>query len=53
MWFASNPQFYWELGDDTMVENALILIIKFLLFGLVTEAIIVFALILLVLKLSK
>ncbi len=36
-----------------MVENALILIIKFLLFGLVTEAIIVFALILLVLKLSK
>jgi len=40
-------------GGGTMIENALLGIIYLLLFGLVAETIIVFALIILVIILSK
>lgn len=36
-----------------MIEKALILVIKLLLFGLIAETIIVFALVLIILRLSK
>ena len=56
MWFATllNPQcLLREMGVVHMIEAALLEIIYLLLFGLVTETIVVFALIILVIILSK
>ena len=54
MWFATfNPQLSCEWGGGAMIEAILLEIIYLLLFGLVVETIIVFALVILVIILSK
>ena len=54
MWFATfNPWLVHEWGGGAIIEAVLLEIIYLLLFGLVVETIIVFALIILVIILSK
>lgn len=54
MWLATfNPQLSCERGGGAMIEAILLEIIYLLLFGLVVETIIVFALVILVIILSK
>ena len=53
MWFATfNPQLSCEWGGGAMIEAILLEIIYLLLFGLVVETIIVFALIIIIVFLS-
>ena len=51
MWFATfNPQLSCEWGGGAMIEAVLLEIIYLLLFGLVVETIIVFALVIILSK---